>query len=566
VARVAARPRRGGGQLNGLRRLWGGATALAERPLGAAVLVAAALVVFAIQSLGWPTAPGRDLESYVAVYVDFWHTDAVFPWEMLSRTPVAPLVVGAVLDLGSPLLVEAFAGLLFAGTVLLYANTARLFGSGPAVLVAAALILHPGFGVVFHELASEIVFAAGFAVWTALVVRAALRPSAWRFAAAGGATALIALTRPANQAFLAVVVLPLVLAAPWRVRLARAGAFLGVAIALLGAWAVTNLWRYDDLAVARGSKSSLPFFRAYVVDHIVDPDNGPASRELARVVESELLTQEPYRSYGITLDVFFSHGSPRLHEDLISLSDRRYGWDSDYAILGRVGREAVRAHPTTYAENVAGELWEELSQPLFAGREGSPHAAPADPHHGASVTVDGRRLPQPTEGEVIPSEYQSAQVSTPDGSIREVWTSPTEHHLAFDDPAKRARWVDNDRRAAELFAAFPDHWWSPWLGLQMDRSSKLYPPLWIWLLAGGTAVVLWRPRHWWATVTPAAGAVVMLLGTVMTVWAEPAYAVPVAPAFVLFAAVGLLGERSARSADATSTASTPSTSALRTSR
>ena len=34
----------------------------------------------------------------------------------------------------------------------------------------------------------------------------------------------------------------------------------------------------------------------------------------------------------------------------------------------------------------------------------------------------------------------------------------------------------------------------------------------------------------------------MLLATVMTVWAEPAYAVPVAPAFILFAAVGLLGE------------------------
>jgi hypothetical protein len=552
--------------MSALRRLWSGATALAERPLGAVVLVVAALAVFAVQSLGWPTAPGRDLESYVAVYVDFWHTDAVFPWEMLSRTPVTPLVAGGILDVGSPLAVELFAALLFAGTVLLHANTARLFGPGPAVLVAAALILYPGYGSIFHELASEIVFAAGFAVWTAAVVRASLSPSAWRFAAAGAATALIALTRPANQAFLAVAVLPLALAAPWRARVTRTVAFAAVAIVLLGAWAATNLWRYDDFAVARGSQANLPLFRAFVVDHIVEPDNGPASRELAAAVQRDLLTQEPYRSYGIDLDTFFAHGSPRLHEDLISLSDRRWGWSSDYEILGRVGREAVRSRPRTYARHVAGELWEELSQPLFAGREASPQTTAGAAASGATVRVGGRELPEPTEGEVVPSEYQSAQISTPDGSIREVWTSPTEHHLEFDDPAKQARWIANDRRAADLFAAFPDHWWSPWLGLQMDRSSKLYPPLWIWLLAGAVGVALRRPRRWWATVAPAAGALVMLLGTVMTVWAEPAYAVPVAPAFILFAAVGLLGERTARSADPASTPSTPSTRALRTSR
>ena len=546
------------------RRIWTDACALADRRLGAVVLVAAALVVFAVQSLGWPTAPGRDLESYLAVYVDFWHTDGVFPWEMVSRTPVAPLVVGGILDLGSHFLVEVLAALLFAGSVLLHANTARLFGPGPAVLVGAALILYPGYGSIFHELASEIVFAAGFAVWTALVVRASLSPSAWRFAGAGAATVLIALTRPVNQAFLVAVVLPLALPGPWRVRLGRAAAFAGVAIALLGAWAATNLWRYDDLTVARGAQASFPLFRAFVVDHIVEPGNGPATRELADAVERDLLTQEPYRSYGIDLETFFSRGSPRLHEDLISLSDRRFGWDSDYELLGRVGREAVRTHAGTYAGHVAGELWEEVSQPLFAGREAAP-AAEATAVDSAGDASSGA-LPTPTEGEVVPSEYQSAQISTPDGSIREVWTSPTEHHLEFDDPAKRARWLANDRRVAELYAAFPDHWWSPWLGLQMDRSSKLYPPLWTWLLAGAVGVALRRHERWWATLAPAVGALVMLLATVMTVWAEPAYAVPVAPAFVLFAAVGLLGSRNASSSDVASTTSTASTSPLRTSR
>ena len=550
------------------RRTWDGASELAGTRQGALVLVAASLVVYVIQGLGWPAAPGRDLESYLAVYADFWHTDAVFPWEMLNRTPVAPLVVGGVLDLGSPFLVEIFGAILFAGSILLYAWTALLFGRGAALLVAIALVLYPGYGIVFHEFASEIVFATGFAVWTAIVVRAALFPSVWRFAAAGAATALIALTRPANQVFLIVAVLGLVVAGSWRARLGRTIAFAGVAVVLLGGWAATNLWRYDDLAVARGGQASLPFFRAFVIDHIVEPDNGPASRELAAVVQRELLTKEPYRSYGIDLATFFSRGSPREHEDLISLSDRVWGWDSDYRILGRVAVEAVREHPGAFARGVLRDLGKELAKPYFAGRKAPVSPAPSGGAAGAptqapTVVVDGRTLPEPTEGEPIPSEYQSAQLSTPDGSIREVWTSPTEHHVVFDDPAERERWIANDRRVAGLYAAFPDRWWSPWLGLQMDRSSKLYPPLWLWLAAGVVGGALRRPRRWWATFAPVLGALVMLLATVMTVWAEPAYAVPVAPAFVLFAAVGLLGDRRLRNVGTTSTTSSASSSAFR---
>ena len=549
----------------GPARAWTWATDLAGTRRGAVALVAASLVVFAVQSLGWPVAAGRDLPAYLTVYVDLWSGDPVLPWAMVSRTPVAPLVVGGILDTGSPVLVVAFAALLFAGTVLLYARTALRFGPGPAVLVGAALLLFPGLGILFHGLSGDTVFAASFAVWTAIAVEAALRPSIARFALLGATTALLALIRPANQAFLVVGLLPLLLAAPWRLRVSRAVAFGGVALALLAGWSTVNLVRFDDFTVARGGSSSLPLFRAFTSDHIVGPENGPASRRLADAVEQHLLDEEPYRSYGIDLETFFAKGSPRMHEDLISLSDRIWGWDSDYEHLGAAAWEGVRAHPWTYARGVLGDFWEELSQPLFAGRK-----APAEPDEQPPASpppaAGPAALPTPTEGEPIPSEHQSAQLSTPDGSIREVWTSATEHHVVFDDPSKAGRLAENDRRLVELYGAFPDHWWSPWLGLQMDRSSKLYPPPWLWLLVGAIAVAWRRPRRWWATLAPVLGSVVMLLGTVMTVWAEPAYAVPVVPAFVLFAAVALLGESSARSDGAASATSRATSSPLRTSR
>ena len=62
--------------------------------------------------------------------------------------------------------------------------------------------------------------------------------------------------------------------------------------------------------------TSVFLFRAFEMDRIVAPDNGPASRELARAVERELLTKEPYRSYGVDLDEFFSSGSDRVFSDM----------------------------------------------------------------------------------------------------------------------------------------------------------------------------------------------------------------------------------------------------------
>jgi hypothetical protein len=432
---------------------WTRATALADTRRGAAILVGAALVVFAIQSVGWPEGPGRDLESYLAVYVDFWHTNAVFPWEMLNRTPVAPLLVGGILDLGQPWLVELFGAVLFAGSVLLYARTALLFGRGPAVLVGAALVLYPGYGIVFHELATEIVFAAGFAVWTAVIVRAALRPSAWWFASAGLATALIALTRPANQVFLVAVILPLALTAPWRVRIGRAAAFVGVGVVLLVGWAATNAWRYDDFAVSRGTQANLPFFRAFIVDHIVEPDNGPASRELAAAVQRDLLPREPYRSYGIDLATFFSRGSPREQEDLISLSDRLYGWHSDYSILGRAAREAVLAHPGTFSWAVFQDFVKELWKPLFAGRQ-APVAEAAAPAGGSTtpappptVVVDGAARPdgrradslrEPERPDLHARPFDPRGVDVRDGAPRRVRRSCDARTLGGERPLGRA--------------------------------------------------------------------------------------------------------------------------------
>ena len=101
-----------------------------------------------------------------------------------------------------------------------------------------------------------------------------------------------------NQALLVLGLIPLVLGLRWRARVASVGACLAAATCLVGAWTVHNGVRFGDYTVARGGNSRLPFERAFLIERIVRPENGPASRRLAEAVESELLPEEPYRSYG----------------------------------------------------------------------------------------------------------------------------------------------------------------------------------------------------------------------------------------------------------------------------
>ena len=176
-----------------------------------------------------------------------------------------------------------------------------------------------------------------------------------------------------------VSVLPLLFRMPWGARLGSAAACAGVALAVLGSWTVANGLRYDDYTVARGTGAFFPFYRAFTTDHIVRPGNGPASRELANAVRRNVLPEEPYRSYGITLDEFFERGGPREFEDVVGITDRLWGWDSDYAHMRAVGIEAVRAHPLRYISGVGKTTFEELWKPLFVALPNDAAEAPSAP-------------------------------------------------------------------------------------------------------------------------------------------------------------------------------------------
>ena len=397
----------------------------------------------------------------------------------------------------------------------------------------------------FHELSSEPIFAAAFAGWALLVTRATFAPSVGRFALVGLGVAVLALVRPGNAVLLAFGIVPLLLAGSRRVRFERTGAFLLAAVLPLLAWSVHNGIRFDSWGLARGGNAIVPFYRAFITDNIISPENGEQSRRLAVAMQQHLLTREPYRSYKVTLDDLFERGSFRVHEDLYLLSDQVFGWDTDYSVLRGAGVEGVRAHPGTYARGVTRTVWDELAKAQFRVASAKRTAGGSESTKPATVVIGGKRLPEPSEGEPIPAG-QVVWISRPDQSIRQVWTSPTEWHFEFDHPGDRPRFEQITGEVNHLFDALPDRAGNQQLALRLNQLSRWFPRPWMWILLGLVAVAVRRPRGWPLLVALSLAAFAVVLLNALGLFADLHFVLPVAPAFLLLGLAGLLGERRSR--------------------
>jgi hypothetical protein len=513
---------------------------LADTRLGAVVLFVLALGVYGVQAVGWPLVAGRDLDEYLYGYIQLFDWHPLLPWSVLFRTPATPVAAGSLLDFAGGAFAEPVLAVLFAASVVAWAAAARAFGARAALLVAAALLVYPAYALMFHELSSETFFAAAFALWAWLVTRAARRPSAGAFVFAGLGVALLALVRPGNALLLAFVIFPFALGDRWRTRVRWAGAFLVAAILPLAAWAVLNGVRFGDYTLARGGNAVVPFYRAFISDRIVAPNNGPSSRRLAKAVRQHLVTRNPYKAYGVTVHEVFSSGSFRIHEDLYLLSDHVFGWKSNYSVLRKAGIEAVRKHPGKYASGVSHTVWHQLSKSFFRVNPSSSSSSTKP----VTVEVKGRRLPAPTEGQPIPAG-QNVWISRPDNSIRDVWTSATKHHFVFTKPKQRPRFEQITRERDRLFAALPDRQGNAQLSLRLNQLSRWFPRPIIWIVLGLIGLAWRRPTGAATLIALGLVALLVIVFNALGLFADPHFALPVAPAFVLLAAGALLGTRRA---------------------
>jgi hypothetical protein len=256
-----------------LIRAWHGLEAFSERPSASYVLIGIALLVYAVVSLAFPLAAGRDLGTYVRAAFELRQEEIVLPQALLMRAPVTGVVAEGLLALG-PLAAEAAMGLLYALSILCWWQAARRVSAGVGLGLVALLLAYPGYVLLFHRLASDAFYAAGFALAALLTARFVETRSPGRAAALGAALALLVLIRPVSQILIVLTPLLLLGGAAWRPRMRALAAFAAAAVVPLLAWAGHNALRAEDFTVVRGAGHGLPLYRAFVVDRIVDPGNG----------------------------------------------------------------------------------------------------------------------------------------------------------------------------------------------------------------------------------------------------------------------------------------------------
>jgi hypothetical protein len=129
--------------------------------------------------------------------------------------------------------------------------------------------------------------------------------------------------------------------------------------------------------------------------------------------------------------------------------------------------------------------------------------------------------------------------------VTERWQPDGTHAPVFRDPADGRRYETLQRDVSALVAQIPPYDGSPTVARQVSRASKLWPRAALWLLVGLVAVAIRRPRGSLVALALAAAALLVLLLDAAAVYAVAEFAVPVVPAFVVLAAVGLVGRRDA---------------------
>lgn len=522
------------GPPSGLRRLLR-ADALATRR-GAALLFAVALLSYAIQALAWPLERGRDSWDYWLYFLQLLDTDPPFSALMPFRTPVTPIVVGLPMWLGGAALLEVLMGLIYALAIVGWAWAVLPLGRRVAVAMGLVMLVNVPFAGLFHEVSSDFVFAALFALFAGLVVRSLVRPTRGWLVALGLGVAALTLCRPTGQvAVVACVLVPLLARPTWRAR------GVGVAIAVLaaaiplGLWATHNAIRYDDFAVARGGKAWVPFFR---VASSVDPANGPASKRLARAVERDVLPLPPYRSRGVDVATYFRGVGNLEVIRLIALHDSAFGWDSDYQVLYDASIEAIRADPGAYAHAVADTSWAFVSQRYAPELRVRPVEIPEQP---AELEIDGRPFPAPITVSPLRQAVRYGFVWCPTDELS---------RCLVDDPAtllgsrsRGERYTELTRRITDWNAQLPRRDSQAWLASKGATLSWRWPVSVLWIALAAVALAIRRPRGLAAVAILATVAGLVLLVHALSQAPQNEFALPVAPVWIMAALVGLFAPR-----------------------
>jgi hypothetical protein len=302
-----------------------------------------------------PFSEGRDVGTYFLYWRGLFQSEPPYPLLMLFRTPFTPAFFGLAYEFfgkigAQALLCSSYMGVLVL-TYSVLCSYARWVGWLGVLLVFANVQLFEVFNSVATEGPQTILIVA----WAWVAFYAMAKGSKKLGVALGLLTFLLVINRPANQLLIAACFLPLLgflISQSPKItiggRLVCSLLAVSLATGLTLSYMCYNLWKNDQFCIARLGGVHIPFYRMFLHERLIRPENGPRSAELADLARRKVLPHETFQKYGIDERAFFQFTTSRMFDALFRASVEERGWDNDFQLFKDAGWESMRANPKEF--------------------------------------------------------------------------------------------------------------------------------------------------------------------------------------------------------------------------
>ena len=284
--------------------------------------------------------------TYWQYYSEFFKVHPGSRTLMLFRTPVTPLFFGALFDWFGSTGVQVVLSILYVLCLLaVWAIGAKLsvwVGFLSLILLGADIQYFYWFFSVGSESPQSflVVLWAAYAFFTFRCVK----PRYWIVHAA--IVWLLILNRPGNQVMVLCALFPLLnMQVVWKRRLLLFLVFLLSYGSCHVSYSLFNYLRVGSFQISTLGNAHMPFYRLYLQDALISPDNGPRSREFEHLVEKNILSLEEFENYRINKDIFFNIPTQRMYNHIVQTVADVYGWDHQWLLLRQVSVESFLRHP-----------------------------------------------------------------------------------------------------------------------------------------------------------------------------------------------------------------------------
>ncbi|MFC1830903.1 hypothetical protein ACFL0S_02645 [Thermodesulfobacteriota bacterium] len=311
--------------------------------------VGLACIFLWLQSRSCSLHPGRDMITYWASYREIFRVNTEAATLLLFRPPFTPLFFGTLFDLFGAAGVKVVLSFLY----VLCLVTVFVVGAGVSVWVGYLALILLGADIQYYywffSVGSESPQSFLLVLWLAYAFFTFRKTEARYWIVHAAVVWLLILNRPGNQVMILCALFPLVnFDTTIKRRLSLSLVFLISYGTLHISYSSYNYLRVGAFQVSTLGNAHMPFFRLYLQDRMIRPENGPKSRELAKLVDDEILPLEVYRQYRIDRDIFFTYASQRMYNQLVATVGRVYGWDHQWLILRQAAMEAVENDPVEF--------------------------------------------------------------------------------------------------------------------------------------------------------------------------------------------------------------------------